>query len=73
MNLLGQEVEIKKLTVGDLFKMQAFIDEDEATQFFNIISMAMVSPKMTVEDVYNIDAKYMDDLSKIVALATTQE
>ncbi len=72
-HLLGQDVKVKKLTVGDMFKIQSLEGSDEATQFFTIISLAMVEPKMTVEDVYNIDAEHMDDLTRIVELATAKE
>ena len=72
-NLLGQEVELRKLTVGDMFKLKDILEQDEATQMFNIVSLALVNPKMTAEEVYNIDMKYMNDLTKIVEIATNQE
>ena len=73
LNLLGKEIQVKKLTVGDMFKISKLEEQDEGTQMFNIVSLAIVEPKMTVEDIYNLDAKYINDLTEIVELATNSE
>ena len=73
--LLGKDIEVKKLTVGDMFKLREVLsdDVDEATQMFTMVSLALVEPKMTVKEIYDLEPKYLDDLTKIVEIATTQE
>lgn len=73
LELLGKKVKVKKLSVGDMFKMNEVAESDEATQMFTIVSLALVEPKMTVEEVYNLDSKYINDIVKIVDIATNEE
>lgn len=73
INLLGKDLIIKKLSVGDMLKLNNIDKEDEGTQLLKIVELSIVSPKYTFKKLYDLDVKYINDLTKIVEMSTGTE
>lgn len=74
INKLGKELVIKEfLTVGDMFKLSKLEKEEEYIQMLNIVSLAIIKPKMTVKNLEDLEGKYLEDLSEIVSIVTGSE
>lgn len=76
LNKLGMEIEIKdKLSVRDMFKINNLNEKvnDELDMLTNIVSLALVEPKMTPKEIEELDGFYVNDLAEIVEIVTTKK
>ena len=61
MQFLGKEIELKKLTIGDILIYQ----KKDLNDFNTVIEMVSKTTGISEEEIKNADLKYLDDIEKV--------
>ena len=61
MKFLGKEIQLKKLTIGDIIEYQ----KKDLNDFSTVISMVSKATGISEQDIKNADAKYLDDIKNV--------
>jgi len=63
-------VTVQQLSIGDVLTVQK--EKDETKMMLDMVSRALVEPKITIEELNQLPMAYIDDFTKIVEFAVEQ-